>query len=638
MTRLIRLAVALLSACAPLTSVADGPRDYSDPGYHRIGVYAGGPRDYFDYALAKTNLGDTFPNKKSYWSERKAASRAGGGESPHNVYVIYCGVRDGATFEVCRRRIDAWLKSEPGVPTYPETIPAICLEEENISSRSKLMDRVARHIRDNYKIPVFQWYSDPFGPSTAVTADGWIWDSYGWNPQRFRRHVMGFVLLDKPVICVPWATDPHWPQWTQYPSTAELINREWHQFSTCMEFNVSTAPFCVAGLGALNPWLGSGTPDMIHLRRALKSKRRQMHALPVGTLPLASANFSEASRTIPVGGDPGKPSVYVDDFGGTAIVHDASITGFLDLKLTSRPAEPGFLVIRPRPGHGRKSARRPVDVSLTYELRSHFPLRRIRVHLDATAPRELGASNTLSLLPSGWKSIGVKPIAEVTGTGDDGLVLELGPDRLRNRHGALLRIVMRQSRGDSDNLAHRLDRLVIECEHQPPAAGSVAGLVSDDYGNLSYEDGFATTRWKHFGELAASHPSHAGFRGSAFWVGLKGGFVVSNVIVQRFHAPRALKQLAVSVTGYANSPDLGGSIQLEIVPRGGKPLWSTTSRGRHQGELTLEVPAKELSGKSAKVSEGIRDFDVRITLRSHSGVEQGDKACATLDKISIRAK
>ena len=34
-------------------------------------------------------------------------------------------------------------------------------------------------------------------------------------------------------------------------------------------------------------------------------------------------------------------------------------------------------------------------------------------------------------------------------TGDDGLVLELGPDRLRNRHGALLRIVMRQSRGDS---------------------------------------------------------------------------------------------------------------------------------------------------------------------------------------------
>ena len=87
MTRLIRLAVALLSACAPLTSVADGPRDYSDPGYHRIGVYAGGPRDYFDYALAKTNLGDTFPNKKSYWSERKAASRASGSTAPGSPMV-----------------------------------------------------------------------------------------------------------------------------------------------------------------------------------------------------------------------------------------------------------------------------------------------------------------------------------------------------------------------------------------------------------------------------------------------------------------------------------------------------------------------------------------------------------------------
>ena len=107
---------------------------------------------------------------------------------------------------------------------------------------------------------------------------------------------MAFVLMGKPVICIPWASDPHWPQWTQYPSTTALINREWHQFTTCMEFNVSTAPFCVAGPGAMNPWLGSDTPDMIHLRRALKAKRRQMHALPLGSLPLASANFSQAVR------------------------------------------------------------------------------------------------------------------------------------------------------------------------------------------------------------------------------------------------------------------------------------------------------------------------------------------------------
>ncbi|MEE3372292.1 MAG: hypothetical protein VX346_23355 [Planctomycetota bacterium] len=121
----------------------------------------------------------------------------------HSVFVIYAGIRNGDTFEVCRDRVDAWLKPAAGIPTYPQTIPAICLEEENIGSRAALMDRLARHIRDHYGIPVFQWYTDPLGPDTAVTADGWIWDSYGWDPEGFRRHVMRFVLLGKPAICCP---------------------------------------------------------------------------------------------------------------------------------------------------------------------------------------------------------------------------------------------------------------------------------------------------------------------------------------------------------------------------------------------------------------------------------------------------
>ena len=402
MKRVIVISSALLLCLGTGVPAADGLRDYPNPGYHRMGVYAGGPRAYFDYSLSKMSLNDTFPNKKKFWAERKAAADnpRRGGESPHTVFTIFCGIRDGQPFEVCRRRIDAWLKPEPGIPTYPETIPAICLDEENITSRFDLLDRLARHIRDNYRIPVFQWFTDPAGPSTRLTADGWVWDSYGWSPERFRRHVMAFVLMGKPVICIPWASDPHWPQWTQYPSTTALINREWHQFTTCMEFNVSTAPF---------------TPDMIHLRRALKAKRRQMHALPLGSLPLASANFSQAVRQIPIGGDPGKPSRYVDDFGGPGILQDASITGFLDMMLTSRPADPGFLVIRPRPGPGGKRIRRAVDASLTYDLESYFPLRKIRVTLKATAPDQLKAINSISLHATQWDSEIVKPIAEVRG-------------------------------------------------------------------------------------------------------------------------------------------------------------------------------------------------------------------------------
>ncbi len=149
----------------------DAVRRYPDPGYRLMGVYAGGPDAYFDYSLAKMSLGETFPNKSQWW----AALKKNGPAHKHNIYTIYVGVREGKDFETCRRRLDVWLKPEADAPTYPELLPAICLEEENVGSRTKVLDRLARHIRDNYGVPVFQWYSDPLGPNPALTADGWIW-------------------------------------------------------------------------------------------------------------------------------------------------------------------------------------------------------------------------------------------------------------------------------------------------------------------------------------------------------------------------------------------------------------------------------------------------------------------------------
>ncbi len=630
----------LLVTLANGVEAAEPVRRYMDPGYHRIGVYAGGPPEYFDYSLSKSSLGDTFKNKKAYWAERLKAFRARqrGGQPNHTIHTVFCGIRDGQPFEVCRRRIDAWLKPEPGIPTYPETIPAICLEEENITSRSPLMDRLARHIRDNYGIPVFQWYSDPLGPSTSVTADGWVWDSYGWSPERFRRHVMGFVILGKPVICVPWASDPHWPQWTQYPSTQDMINREWHQFTTCMEFNVSTAPFCVAGPGAINPWLGSMTPDMLHLRRALKAKRRQMHALPRGVLPLPSANYSQASRQVPVGGDSGSPSRYHDDFGTSALVHDASVTGFLDLMLTSRPAEPGFLVVRPRPGPGARRVQRPVTASLTYHLDSYFPLKSLRVTLKGTAPVALGAINSVSLLSSEWNGETVTRLKEGKSSKSGTLAFAAGPNELKGAKQLSVRVEMSQKNGDSHNLSHRIDDLVIEAEHVEPAAGSAAQLVSDDYGNLSYDDDFTTERWAHLGTLSPTSSSHFGRRETGFWIGLKGGTTLGGSLTQRFTSPRALKELEVKIRGYANGPDLGGSLTLEVAPRGQAPIWRLRSQGRHSGPMTIKIPTEDLTGDRSRVSGGLTDFDVRVTLHSASGVEQGQKACATLDSLSIRGR
>lgn len=627
--RLLLAVAALLpfsSDAQALDQTACAVRRYPDPGYRLMGVYAGGPRAYFDYSLAKMSLGDTFPNKQRWWADLKKMGPA----SKHTVYTVYVGVRDGKDFETCRQRLDAWLKPEADAPTYPDLLPAICLEEENIGSRTPLLDRLARHIRDSYGVPVFQWYSDPLGPNPALTADGWIWDSYGWSPQHFRRHVMRFAATGKPVICVPWASDPHWPQWTQYRSTEEMINREWHQFRTCLEFNVSTAPFCVAGPGAMNPWLSSNTPDMRLLRDALRSKRREMRALRPGDLPLATANFSAAARAIPVGGDPGRPSRYVEPFSGFGWIDDATITGFLDLMLTSRPAQPGFLVVRPRPRAKQPAGPRKVDASLTYHLRSYFPLKQVRVQLHATAPSALGARTEIALtrdeLGRAW------PMAKELVDTDDvkSLVLEAGPDKLQGTRDIYVRVRAQQAMGDSQSLRHFLDNLRIECIHEPPPAGAAIRLAADQYGNLSYDDDFSTSHWSHFGKVTASAPTHGGYRGTGFWVGLKGGYAISTKVLQRVSAPRAMKELTVTANVLANATDLGGSATLKVARRGGKPKWTASTKGRHNGPLKLIVPPDEL--------KELTELEVIVELQSASGVEQGAKACATLNGLSIRAR
>ncbi|MFO0003870.1 MAG: hypothetical protein ACK559_22345, partial [bacterium] len=63
-------------------------------------------------------------------------------------------------------------------------------------------------------------------------------------------------------------------------------------------------------------------------------------------------------------------------------------------------------------------------------------------------------------------------------------------------------------------------------------------------------------------------------------------------------------------------------MRLGVAARGAEPRWSVTSAPRHEGWLALEIPLEELAGLS--------EFDLHIGLHSSSGVEQADRACATL--------
>lgn len=622
MTKATRLLTVLVLSLWGTPAMAQTKvRPYPDPGHRWLGVYAGGPKQHFDYFLRKTSLGDTFPDKAAWWAGVKASRADRNDAHRHDVFTVYCGERD-ADLETGKRRLDAWLAPEKDCPTWPELIPAICLGEENTGSRVEVLDGLARHVREKYGIPVFQWFSDPLTPDPNLTADGWIWDSYGRDSVSFRKHLMKFTALRKPAICVPWSADPHWPQWTQYPTAAALIDREWRQFDICREFNVGCAVFAVAGPhGSVNTWAGSSAPELIKLRNALAAQREAMHAVRPRELPLSSANFSARDRSIPVGGDPEAPSEYVETFSGFDWLHAADVRGFLSLRLTSRPDTPGYLELMPREDG-------PASASLVYRFESWFPLDRVEILLDAAAPASPGTRNVLALttdeIEKSW------PLEVVRQDSDAIATMRLEDKKfVQGKHVFFVRLLMENPNGQAGSAANRLDRLRVRCVHQPPQPGAAAQLVADENDALSYEDNFQATRWAHFGEVTAAHPSHGGFRNGHFWVGLKGGTATSTRMVQRISSPRLLKELTVIADCYADAPNLGGSVTVSIAPREGQPRWSVTSQGRHDGPLSLTVPSEEL--------KGLQDFDLHVTLSSSSGVEQGDKACAVLRRIQVQA-
>lgn len=617
-----KLAIGMMiGALLPsLASAQHDVRAWPDPGYRRLGVYAGGPDSYFDYQLVKLSLGDVFPNKKAYWAGLKAnAERL---ESPrrHDVYLVYCGERS-LTLETCKARIDAWLKPEADVAAYPELIPAICLGEENVGRRNEVLDGLARHVRETYGIAVFQFYSMPLSPSPDLTADGWVFDAYGMRDVRFRKHLMKFVALGKPVVCIPWASDPHWTGWARSQTTEAMIDREWSQFPICMEFDVSCAVFAVAGPGAINPWLGSQTKEMIKLRNWLRIKRQQMHAFAPGALPLPTANFSARDRSVPAGGDADSPSVYEENFSGFGWIHDADIRGFLSLQLTSRPQQPGFLRLKPRPGNH-------VRASLTWRFESYFPLESVKVTLDAAAPSATGCRNTLAITTEELGGNWPHRVEQARADEIQSVVLNL-PDKLRGKREFYVRLDM-ESNADGNGLpGNQIDRLRVECVHQSPPAQATAKLVEDDYGKLSYEDDFSTTRWRHLGQIKVAHENHGGHRGDEFWVGMVGGYATSTELLQRFSttSSRPLKRLVVTADCFADGKNLGGQVVLQVAPRGAKPQWQATTQGLHRGPLQVDVPPGELGD--------LREFDVRVLLRSASGVEHGTKACATLHALRV---
>jgi hypothetical protein len=207
---------------------------------------------------------------------------------------------------------------------------------------------------------------------------------------------------------------------------------------------------------------------MAAIRQWVKDVRRDIHAVPPQTRkPLASANRSRG-RAVEVGRPDPIPTVYEENFEDFRWIDDATLSGFLDMKLTSEPeARPGMLLANTR-------GDRAVDAALIYEFKSDHPLTRITVDLAAAAPQATGSRNEIALSVDKvtW------PLSAAQAGNEDIETVSLSGDArfLNGANTVYVRVRMQNAAGAEGREANRLDHLLVRC------ANAGTALWCNDWG------------------------------------------------------------------------------------------------------------------------------------------------------------
>ena len=412
---------------------------------------------------------------------------------------------------------------------------------------------------------------------------------YGPTYEWFRKHTMKYVCMDKPIHAMVWASDPTW--YIEYEDGQALIDDTNEELAILKEFNISTSLFAVGQPGgSVGQWKSKNNPDMAAIREWSQQVRRDMHLVKPGKRkPMDSANRSqgapiEAARPRKI------PTLYEDDFSHFKWIDDASIRGFLDLKLTSEPeARPGLLLVKTR-------ADRPVETALIYEFASpEYPLSVIRVRVDSAAPAASRSKNQVALSLDGntWhmavEQAGTEQVEPVTLAADD--TFFNGAKRV------YLRILMQNDAGAAGMPANRLDHLRVECGH-----GGFA-LWWNDWGTAEQQGNWARyVRADEHLDIDGDGDGgsiHLETTGPTAWG------------TQRIDAPEGKLMKGIVIDWgmvYRDTVSCGGFWEIHASPTGqfeGEQITARTPNGRDTRRLMLDL-------RENADFDGIRTMHVRL--------------------------
>jgi len=481
-------------------------------------------------------------------------------------------------------------------------VHAYFLSEENVYWNKGLetLNAIYDHVKSRTDVPVYQWYSTPMVHHPKQKADGWIVDPYGMRKERFRKYVMKYVVLGKPVINCQHAT----PLGRFAVKDPDVHVATQEQIEVCREFNVPMFFYCVDNkYGSPSIWLHSDEPKVVQIREWILGEISKIRATDTSKLPLTSANYS-TGQPIPAAGDAQNRFVFEDTFHDLrrqSFIDDAFIDGFLMLRWDGQAER---LHVKAKQGARDR-------VRLIYHFTSEFELSCMAATLTGSVAGDAQATVSLSINGHRFEheAVAGRPGAFTLVANSEGNEEFVGKE---------FWVRVQAQVGDKPAEPAALDALRVTCQVKPPEKREVA-LKPDENGRVAYTDDFQTQKHLHLAEIE-NLGEMEWRRGSVGTHGVKGR---RNEVVlrQKFTCERPLSNLRLKVESYAHR-SLGSFNIIGLSLDGKEPLIEDTTRGKERKEGKAKGKYQgtlELDASGDDRFAGVKEFWVHLTMANQAG-------------------
>ena len=582
--------------------------------YSTVGVYAT-CFEFCDYGCFKIRV----PKDDAYlprMAERLRKTRARG---KLNLVGLYCfdRVKHAKPIAEYTAAADRILDA-----IDLEDVHAFFLGEENVTWNKGLdvLNALYDHVKSRVAIPVYQWYSMPMIHHPKQRADGWIIDPYGMRREPFRRYLMKYVVLGKPVINCLHAS----PEGRYSYDKSDVHEATMEQIAVCREFNVPMFFYCVdKQYGSPAIWLHSDDPENVQMREWLLGEISRIRATDTSKLPATSADYS-TGRPIPAAGDREHQFIFRQSFAALnapSFIEDAFINGFLALRWDG---ETEALYVR-RQGPGRDA------VELIYHFVSEFELS----HMVATLRGSVVGGDARASVAVSINGHSFEHSASTAESGAFSLVT--GNEENAEFVGKEFWVRVRAEVGDEPAEPVRIDELGVRCRVAPPERREIKLTPGLD-GNVVYADDFQTQKHLHVAEI--TNPDQLDWqRGYVGTHGVKGR---RNEVTlkQKFVCEKSVSQLRVAMDSTGHRA-LGSFNTLGLSLDGLEPLLSETSSGKEEREGKAKGRYKgtlELDASGDSRFAAIKTFWVHLTMTNASGAATRTSNRITGYRVSAKAR